>query len=48
MELYAPTPELEAFEAALAELTGPARLAPLVTLAWHLRQRDTARAAACR
>jgi diguanylate cyclase (GGDEF)-like protein len=44
MELYAPTPELDAFEAALAERSGPARLAPLAALAWHLRQRDTARA----
>ena len=45
MELYANTTELAAFEAALAERTGVARLAPLVTLAWHLRQRETARAA---
>jgi diguanylate cyclase (GGDEF)-like protein len=36
--------ELATCEAQLAPLQGSARLAPLVNVAWHLRQRDPARA----
>jgi len=46
MEMFALDDELAQWEAALPSLDGPARLPALVPLAWHLRQRDTARAAA--
>ncbi|MGV7210065.1 ATP-binding protein [Oxalobacteraceae bacterium A2-2] len=44
MELFAVNSEVAQWEAALAPLRGPARLSVLLPLAWHLRQRDTARA----
>jgi signal transduction histidine kinase len=46
MELFALDDEVTRLEVALASLSGPARLAMLVPLAWHLRQRDTQRALA--
>ncbi|MFS2007436.1 ATP-binding protein [Duganella sp. CT11-25] len=46
MEIFALDDELARWEAALHPLRGPARLPALVPLAWHLRQRDTARAVA--
>ena len=46
MELYVSGRELAALEAELATATGDARAANAVTLAWHLRQRDSARALA--
>jgi diguanylate cyclase (GGDEF)-like protein len=45
MELYALNDEVERQETALATLTGVDRAPILVTLAWHLRQRDAQRAA---
>ena len=42
--MFALDQELAAWEAQLARLYGPARLNLLVTLAWHQRQRDPARA----
>ena len=44
MEMFALDDELAQWDAALHPLSGPARLPALVPLAWHLRQRDTARA----
>jgi signal transduction histidine kinase len=44
MDMFAFDDELAQWEAALPPLRGPARLPVLVPLAWHLRQRDTARA----
>ncbi len=46
MKLYVSSAELAAVEAALDSAQGEARASPLVTLAWHLRQRDSARALA--
>ncbi|GJI98855.1 hypothetical protein RugamoR57_55730 [Duganella caerulea] len=46
MDMYAVDDEVAHWEAALQPLRGPARLPVLVPLAWHLRQRDTARAVA--
>ncbi len=45
MQLYAADESIEALERALAQAAAANRLAPLVELAWHLRQRDSARAA---
>jgi signal transduction histidine kinase len=45
MEIFALDDELARWEATLHPLRGAARLPALVPLAWHLRQRDTARAA---
>ncbi|WP_229259705.1 ATP-binding protein [Duganella aceris] len=42
--MFALDDELAQWDAALQPLSGPARLPALVPLAWHLRQRDTARA----
>ena len=44
MELYINNDQLEQLEAELSVAQGAARLAPLVSLAWHLHQRDTRRA----
>jgi DNA-binding CsgD family transcriptional regulator len=44
MDLYARAPRLIVLETALADPSGSARLAALVELAWHLRQRDSLRA----
>ncbi|NDP39002.1 MAG: diguanylate cyclase [Rhodoferax sp.] len=46
MDLFALNDEVDLLERSLAALHGTSRLAPLVTLAWHLRQRDCARALA--
>jgi signal transduction histidine kinase len=46
MEMFAVDEAVAQWETALLPLRGAARLAPLVRLAWHLRQRDPARAAA--
>ena len=46
MEMFAVDDEVAKWEVALLPLRGPARLPLLVPLAWHLRQRDTARACA--
>ena len=46
MEMFALDDEVARWELALAALRGAARLPLLVPLAWHLRQRDSARAAA--
>jgi diguanylate cyclase (GGDEF)-like protein len=46
MEAFALNHQVDQFEVDLAALRGSARLVPLVTLAWHLRQRDTHRAVA--
>ena len=45
MELFVPESALGPLEAALAPSRGKLRLATLVRLAWHLRQRDTRRSA---
>ncbi|MET0319544.1 MAG: ATP-binding protein [Duganella sp.] len=44
MDLYVLDDEVAQWEATLLHLTGPDRLSVLIPLAWHLRQRDTARA----
>jgi hypothetical protein len=44
MDMFALDDALADWEAALPSLRGPARLPMLLPLAWHLRQRDTARA----
>ena len=44
MDMFALDDALADWEAALPSLRGPARLPVLLPLAWHLRQRDTARA----
>ncbi|HEX5341124.1 MAG TPA: ATP-binding protein [Duganella sp.] len=44
MDMFALDDALADWEAALPSLCGPARLPVLLPLAWHLRQRDTARA----
>jgi signal transduction histidine kinase len=44
MDMFALDDALAEWEAALPPLRGPARLPPLLSLAWHLRQRDTPRA----
>lgn len=44
MELFVANDELVALEARLATLQGVPRLAARIELAWHLRQRDSARA----
>jgi signal transduction histidine kinase/alkylhydroperoxidase/carboxymuconolactone decarboxylase family protein YurZ len=46
MEMFAVDEEVAQWELALPPLRGPARLPTLIPLAWHLRQRDSARAAA--
>ncbi len=46
MELYAPDSALPALENAILEGGGGQRIAQLVALAWHLRQRDTSRSEA--
>src|SRR5574343_260970 len=46
MEMFAHDDELVRWERALLSLRGPARLPALLPLSWHLRQRDSARAAA--
>ncbi|MBA5606226.1 tetratricopeptide repeat-containing sensor histidine kinase [Duganella sp. FT3S] len=45
MEMFAVDEAVAQWEVALLPLRGPARLQPLLRLAWHLRQRDPARAA---
>jgi signal transduction histidine kinase len=44
MDMFALDDEVSQWDTALATLRGPARLPVLVPLAWHLRQRDSARA----
>jgi DNA-binding CsgD family transcriptional regulator len=44
MELHAPAARVATVEASLARATGAQRTRLLVELAWHLRQRDSARA----
>ncbi|MBK6863494.1 MAG: helix-turn-helix domain-containing protein [Ideonella sp.] len=44
MELHAPAVRVATVEAELARTAGASRIALLVELAWHLRQRDSARA----
>ncbi|MBJ7308848.1 ATP-binding protein [Rugamonas sp. CCM 8940] len=44
MEMFALDDDVARWEVALAPLRGQARLAVLLPLAWHLRQRDSARA----
>ncbi|PHV04892.1 GGDEF domain-containing protein [Janthinobacterium sp. BJB412] len=44
MEMFALDDDVAGWEAALPPLRGQARLAVLLPLAWHLRQRDSARA----
>ncbi|HEY8025525.1 MAG TPA: tetratricopeptide repeat-containing sensor histidine kinase [Burkholderiaceae bacterium] len=44
MEIFALDGALAQLEAELASVSGVLRLSPLLTLAWHLRQRDTRRA----
>ena len=44
MEIFVSNDELARWEEVLASLQGEERLPVLVTLAWHLRQRDTRRA----
>ncbi|HSY27831.1 MAG TPA: GGDEF domain-containing protein, partial [Burkholderiaceae bacterium] len=44
MEIFTVDEEVGRLEAAILGLSGPARLTPLISLAWHLRQRDTRRA----
>ncbi|MYM26205.1 GGDEF domain-containing protein [Duganella sp. FT135W] len=46
MDMFALDDALADWEASLPPLRGPARLPVLLPLAWHLRQRDTARALA--
>ena len=46
MDMFALDDEVSQWETALPTLRGPARLPVLVPLAWHLRQRDNARATA--
>ena len=46
MEMFVVDEAVAQWETALLPLRGAVRLAPLVRLAWHLRQRDPARAAA--
>jgi len=46
MDMFAVDEEVARWEVALLPLRGPARLPLLLPLAWHLRQRDTARATA--
>jgi signal transduction histidine kinase len=46
MDMFAVDEDVAKWEVALLPLRGPARLPLLVPLAWHLRQRDTARARA--
>ncbi|MDC8760505.1 ATP-binding protein [Janthinobacterium fluminis] len=46
MEMFALDEQVAQWEAALLPLRGAARLPALVPLAWHVRQRDSARAAA--
>ncbi|KQQ44489.1 histidine kinase [Duganella sp. Leaf126] len=46
MDLFVADDEVALWENALLRLTGAARLPVLVPLAWHLRQRDSMRAAA--
>lgn len=46
VQIFALDEELAAWNAELAQLQGSVRLAPLLALAWHLRQRDPARARA--
>ncbi|HEX7986242.1 MAG TPA: ATP-binding protein [Duganella sp.] len=46
MDMFALDDEVSQWETALPALRGTARLAVLVPLAWHLRQRDSARAVA--
>ena len=46
MDMFALDDDVSQWEAALPPLAGPARLPVLVPLAWHLRQRDGARAVA--
>ena len=46
MDMFALDDEVSQWETALPTLRGPARLPVLVPLAWHLRQRDSARATA--
>jgi len=48
LEFFAPVAEHERLEATLADAHGPARLAPLVALAWQLRQCEQARALSLR
>jgi diguanylate cyclase (GGDEF)-like protein len=43
MNLYAPDEEIHAFEASLSLPDNASRLENLITLAWHLRQRDSRR-----
>ena len=44
MDLFTPNEAVYLLEQSLAALVGTSRLGTLVTLAWHLRQRDCARA----
>ena len=44
MQLFASEDEVSALEASLTETRGDERIAATVTLAWHLRQRDSTRA----
>lgn len=44
MHLFTPNKDVALLERSLATLVGTSRLGTLVTLAWHLRQRDCARA----
>lgn len=44
MDLFTPNEDVDLLEHSLAALVGTSRLGTLVTLAWHLRQRDCARA----
>ncbi len=46
MELFVLDQDLAALEAELAQCEGQSRLAPLQSVAWHVRQRDCARALA--
>ena len=46
MEMFARDDHVAQWETALLPLRGAARLPALVALAWHVRQRDSARAAA--
>ena len=46
MDMFALNEEVDLLERRLTTLQGTPRLSTLVTLAWHLRQRDCARALA--
>jgi signal transduction histidine kinase len=46
MDMFALNEDLMRWDSALLPLHGAQRLAPLMALAWHLRQRDTVRAVA--